>query len=390
MAVIKGQPYTVRYIAWDTSTSPWSRKTGDAANHTVYVDIDGGASSAITVTITEIDSVNRPGEYKFLLSGTYTNGDSIGISIKSSTANVFIQPMMLLTEQGRIDAAISTRATPADIANTPVTLTGAEHDAIVGDVQTGLTGLGYTTARAPKLDYLDTSVSGRASQTTADAIKAQTDKMTFTGSNINADVKVMSTNATVGGYAVGQSPAEQVLATPANKLTTDTSGRVTVGDYAPTKSPGEQVLITPANKLATDTTGRVTAASVASDVNINMSQSLPATPTADTTGDALKRASTNLNAQVSSRAAPGDAMTLTAGERSSIAQAIMDYVVESTQTVSYTVLNVLRIIASALAGKVSGAQTNTPVFRNIVDTKNRITMTTDNDGNRTSVTLDGN
>lgn len=47
-----------------------------------------------------------------------------------------------------------------------------------------------------------------------------------------------------------------------------------------------------------------------------------------------------------------------------------------------------RIILAALAGKVSGADTNAPIFRSATDAKNRITATTDADGNRTAVTLD--
>ena len=49
----------------------------------------------------------------------------------------------------------------------------------------------------------------------------------------------------------------------------------------------------------------------------------------------------------------------------------------------------IRIFASALAGKVSGMATNVPIFRNITDTKARITATTDSSGNRSAVTLDG-
>jgi hypothetical protein len=48
----------------------------------------------------------------------------------------------------------------------------------------------------------------------------------------------------------------------------------------------------------------------------------------------------------------------------------------------------LRLFAAALLGKVSGAAANAPKFRDTGDTKDRITATTDADGNRTSVTLD--
>lgn len=55
---------------------------------------------------------------------------------------------------------------------------------------------------------------------------------------------------------------------------------------------------------------------------------------------------------------------------------------------SYTAAQVQRLIASALAGKVSGAASNAPVFRDLADTKDRITATTDASGNRTAITLD--
>ena len=49
----------------------------------------------------------------------------------------------------------------------------------------------------------------------------------------------------------------------------------------------------------------------------------------------------------------------------------------------------IRLFASALLAKVSGMGTNAPIFRNVTDTKARITATTDSSGNRSAVTLDG-
>lgn len=49
----------------------------------------------------------------------------------------------------------------------------------------------------------------------------------------------------------------------------------------------------------------------------------------------------------------------------------------------------IRLFASALLAKVSGMGTNAPIFRNVTDTKARITATTDSSGNRSVVTLDG-
>lgn len=51
----------------------------------------------------------------------------------------------------------------------------------------------------------------------------------------------------------------------------------------------------------------------------------------------------------------------------------------------YTFKQTLRLMAAALAGKVSGGPTS-PVFRNLADSAARITATVDGSGNRTAVT----
>lgn len=56
---------------------------------------------------------------------------------------------------------------------------------------------------------------------------------------------------------------------------------------------------------------------------------------------------------------------------------------------TYTAEELMRLQASVLLGKVSGAGTGTEVFRDLADTKARITVTVDSNGNRTAVTRDG-
>jgi hypothetical protein len=64
--------------------------------------------------------------------------------------------------------------------------------------------------------------------------------------------------------------------------------------------------------------------------------------------------------------------------------AVLDDVVEGTTTFR----QMLRGFAAALLAKASGLATTTAVFRDIGDTKDRITATVDSDGNRTAITLD--
>lgn len=78
---------------------------------------------------------------------------------------------------------------------------------------------------------------------------------------------------------------------------------------------------------------------------------------------------------------------LTAGERDSIAAALLD-LANGVET-GLTPRQALRLALSALAGKLSGAGSGTEVFRNaIADNKNRITATVDGDGNRTAIATD--
>jgi hypothetical protein len=62
----------------------------------------------------------------------------------------------------------------------------------------------------------------------------------------------------------------------------------------------------------------------------------------------------------------------------------LDTIIEGT----YTVRELLRVMSAALAGKVSGAETRVPTFRNISDTKAVIIANTDNYGNRSAVVID--
>lgn len=63
---------------------------------------------------------------------------------------------------------------------------------------------------------------------------------------------------------------------------------------------------------------------------------------------------------------------------------IWNHVIDGT----FTAEEVMRLIGSAAAAKASGLDVLNPIYRDIADTKNRITAVTDALGNRTSITLD--
>ena len=61
---------------------------------------------------------------------------------------------------------------------------------------------------------------------------------------------------------------------------------------------------------------------------------------------------------------------------------------DSTVEGTHTIAQFIRLMGSVLLGKLSGGGTGTEVFRDIDDTKDRVTATVDQDGNRTAITLD--
>ena len=73
---------------------------------------------------------------------------------------------------------------------------------------------------------------------------------------------------------------------------------------------------------------------------------------------------------------------LTADE---VALAVHKYVVESGMSFE----EMMRVQFAVLAGKVSGAGTESESFRNIDDTKDRLVVVADEFGNRTGITVDG-
>jgi hypothetical protein len=82
-------------------------------------------------------------------------------------------------------------------------------------------------------------------------------------------------------------------------------------------------------------------------------------------------------------AAIGSAMTLQSAERDAIAAALLDL---GNAIDGKTLRQALQIIASVLAGKVSGAGSGTETFRGLDDQHDRAVVTADTNGNRTNVT----
>ena len=113
MAVIRGQSYVVDFVEWDLANN--APKTGDAANITVRISKDGGALTAATNNPVEVDATNAPGLYRITLTASEMDANTVEVVPKSTTANTYCQVVTILTERGRVDTTVSSRATAADV-----------------------------------------------------------------------------------------------------------------------------------------------------------------------------------------------------------------------------------------------------------------------------------
>jgi hypothetical protein len=99
---LKNQAITVAYTAWNCSTN--APQTGDAGNHTLKL-VQDGTEAAPTNAPSEVDPVNCPGVYRLALTAGDMNFNAVTICGRSSTANVIVIPMTIVTERGVLPTA---------------------------------------------------------------------------------------------------------------------------------------------------------------------------------------------------------------------------------------------------------------------------------------------
>lgn len=162
----------VHVFAYDSTTG--AAKTGDAANITAYVSLDGTANAVDDTNPAEVDATNMPGVYVFDLAQAETNCNAFALYAKSATANIKLDPIIGFTtgatalgvnviSQDNIDFGALQKASLN--AATPASVVGA-----VGSVTAGVT----VTTNNDKTGYTASTVSDKTgyalSSTGADLI----------------------------------------------------------------------------------------------------------------------------------------------------------------------------------------------------------------------------
>lgn len=229
------------------------------------------------------------------------------------------------------------------------------------------------------VDRIDAAISSRSSHSAADVwavgTRALTDKAGFT---LHADYDPAKTAATQ--TSVNDLPTNAELAAAIAPLALEATAQAILLDTAEIGTAGAGLTNINLPNQTMDIVGSITG-------NLSGSVGSVTNPvTVGTNSDKTGYALTSAYDPAKTAAQAGDAMTLTSGERNSVADAYLDRV-DGIET-GFTPRESDRIQLSAAAGKLSGAATSAVAIRDVNDTTDRIAATVDADGNRTAVTLD--
>jgi|GEM_PF-4701320 len=303
----RGVSMTIHYVAVDATTN--MGKTGDAANHTLRW-IKDGTPLVPTNSPVEVDATNCPGIYKLTLTASETDCNIGTLGGKSSTANVSIIPKTIEFERlpdaapgasggvpvigqpplTNLDAAVSSRAD----ATYYTSARAAKLDNLDAAVSTRATA---SSVWGHSSRSLTTAVDVNMSQSLPSSPGANTvgEALKFADTRLDATVSSRATAANVWGYTTRE------LTGPVN---------LNMGQEAPPNPTANTVgdAIKSAARMRFTESDDVYAWAVNASgggggtVNINMDQLLPTSPTSGTVGEALKFADTRLDATVGSRA----------------------------------------------------------------------------------------
>jgi len=216
---VAGQKISV--FAWNNATG--QEATGEAANITAQISIDGGASAATNdVNPTELDATNHKGVYVFDLLQAETNGDMIVISPACSTDDIVFRPiieyptLLTATKAAFIDASIATNSVDINSALSNQVLMAVDLTAIKAKTDNLPSGIPKNVALSDfeflmvkKSDHVTPktglSVTGQISQdgaafaaltNTPAEVGLGTYKVDLTAGEMNADVLTLVFSAT--------------------------------------------------------------------------------------------------------------------------------------------------------------------------------------------------
>jgi len=321
----------IYFVAVD-STDYVTRKTG-LTTFTVYRARNGAAAAAYTTpTVAEVSSANMPGVYSLLLDEDMTIGS------------------------GNDSEEVVLHITQASMA--PVTVKFELYRNVVTAGETLTVSSGSANAAVQ-------SVANNAI-TAAAVADGAIDAATFAAGAIDAAAMAADAGTEIG-TAVWASATRTITALDEDSVTLDLDATIRAAIGLATANLDTQIgLLATAANLAT----------VAGYLDTEIAAILADTNELQTDWTNGGRLDLLIDSIVAAAAPTANAN----------ADALLDRAA-GVET-GLTVRQAMRLMAAVLYGKASGMTSTTAVFRDIGDTKDRITATVDSDGNRTAISRD--
>lgn len=295
----------------------------DLAEIEAETDGIGADTAGVTTLLTRIPGTVQPqtGD-SFARLGAPT-GVSISADlaeIEAETDGIGVDTAGVTTLLSRIASALTITGGKVDVNDkTGFALTAGEHTAVAVDTQTGLTAQGYTTARAGFLDTLNGLVAAIWANVTR-TLTAFSDSSGVTtllsrltagrATNLDNLDAAVSTRLATAGYTA---PDNATIAAIAGFVDTEVGAIKTVTDHLDTALELDGVVYRfTTNALEQAPTGgsAPTVVQIRTEIDTNSTQ--------------LAAIKAKTNTIPASPAAVGSAMTLTAGERDAVADALLD------------------------------------------------------------------
>ena len=338
MTVKTGTAWAGSFVTLD-ATGAVTAATGTPSG-TLYVD---GVANAATVTITGSNPYKWAVTLPALTAGQrvdmYITGtiDSIATAgfVASEQADTSILSDGVVVNSGTVTTLTNLPAAPTDwltgAAVKADAVTKLQANLALEATLTAIKGAGWSTETLAAIDVL------------IDAIKAKTDL-------------IPASPAVADEYDAALAAIQADLDNP-NQYKADVSGLATTAHVQEVE-----------NKID------------AIDVTVN---TIPTNPLLDTAYTAPDNASIAAILEDTDTTIPGLLSTTGVVLTGAGVDAILDEVVVG----SYTLRQLVKVMAAALAGKATGGGTTTVTFRGVDDTSNVIVATVDASGNRSAVTL---
>lgn len=373
------------FVAVD-STDLKTRETG-LGSFTVYRARDTGAATVMTTpTVAELSAANMPGVYSLLLDEDMTiasGNDSEEMVFHITQASMAPVTRTIELYRPKITAG-ETLTVSSGAVGSVSGLTASD----VGAIKTKTDNLPTDPADE---SLLEAAIAGVQSDT--DNIQTRLPAALVSG-RMDASVGAMAANVMTAAAAAADLTTELQtgLATAAALATVQADT-----DDLQTRIPAVLVSGRIDASVGAMAANVVTAAAAAADLTTELQAGLATAAALATVQSDTDDIQTRLPAAlVGGRidASVGvvaldaiDAVALKADAGTELADALLD---RATAIEGYTPRQLLRLFAAVLVGKASGLDTATAVYRDVADTKDRVTATVTADGNRSAVTLDAN